>query len=105
MNINLSSSLGPTQRNEIVLTQARQIAAIMNMPGWQVVENIILMSKTKAEGERRKAMRLQSTRDQCFYWDGVVDGIGDVRSELFNAIEEAKRILEAAPITEGDEDA
>lgn len=95
MNINsMITSLSPTRRNEIVVDQARQLAAIMNMPGWQVIENIILMAKIKAEEKRRKELRLQSTREKCLYWDGVVDGAWEVRSEIFNVIEEAKQILE-----------
>lgn len=93
MNIG-TTSLAPAKRDQIVLEQARQLAVIMNLPGWQLIENIVLMAKIKAEEKRRKEMRIASTREKCLYWDGVVDGAWEVRNEIYNVIEEAKQILE-----------
>ena len=82
--------LNQEQIRLLTIQQGRSISITINTPGWDVIENVILLTKANAELKRKNKMELQSTREMCLYYSGVVDGAEEVRKNIYDMIAAAK---------------
>lgn len=80
------------QIESLTLQQGRSISITLNTPGWEIIENVILMTKANAENKRKNKLELQSTRELALYYSGVVDGAEQVRKDIYEMIASAKAI-------------
>ena len=81
------------QIEQMTLEQGIQISQVLDMPGWKVIENIILLTKSNAESERKLKLKSDSRGDFALYYSGVVDGAENVRINVYDAIEQARQIV------------
>ena len=82
----------PPTDEQIMVQQGYKVQQILQMEGWEIISNALNLIKIKAEQDRKKANRLQSTRENIFYWNGVVDGVNDTMDEIYNIVKTAKDI-------------
>lgn len=77
------------QRKTLAKQQARMVGQTMKTPGWEIIENAILLTKSNAEAERRLKMKSQTTRELALYYCGVVDGAEQARANVYGIMEDA----------------
>ena len=82
------------QIEEIMADQAYQIQAILTLPGWKIIENIILVTKFNAEQMRRTQVKIDKDGHMALYYSGIVDGAEMARENIYGVIEKVKRIAE-----------
>ena len=89
------------QRKTLAKQQARMVGQTMKTPGWEIIENAILLTKSNAEAERRLKMKAQTTRELALYYCGVVDGAEQARANIYGIIDDAQDLdNEESPQTE-----
>lgn len=86
------SEMGRGDIENIILGQGRKVLQIINSEGWEVIENTLKQCKARIEAERKKEIRIQSTREKMLYWNGMNDGVQEAIDEIYNIVTQAKAI-------------
>ena len=91
----------PKQKNltqeeitRMTLQQGREVSAVLDMPGWAVIESAILMTKAQAETERKMKLGTDAAGSKALYFSGKVDGAEDVRVNVYEIVQAARRLIE-----------
>ena len=90
--IEKEQNLSQEEIERIKIQQARILLPFLNTDAWKLIVNIFNAKKRKVELERRKANKLQSTRDLIFYYNGMVDGVEEMIESVEGVISEAEEI-------------
>lgn len=92
MNIKeiLDMELTQEKIDDEIIRQGQQILAILSMPGWNVIESVLAITKINAEKARKRQNTKQSTREMALYYNGLVDGVDEAREAIYETVRKAE---------------
>lgn len=79
----------------LTLKQGREIGEILKMPGWEIIENTILMTKYQFEAKRKTKLDKAARAEYSLYYSGCVDGAEKVRENVYELVNNALNLLES----------
>ena len=91
-----------TKKNteDLTLEQGIKVQAIIAMPGWDVIESIIKVTKYNLEIDRKRKLAGDPTGWKALYFSGCVDGAEEVRQNVFKVVQEAMNMRETKKLME-----
>ena len=97
-------NINETERENAMLSQARQVLQFMQTDLWTLFKNTWQVTSKLTKLERQRAMKLQSSRENCLYFTGVEDGIEKAIEAIEKIVADGRAIESKRELLEERED-
>ena len=89
------ADLTPEKVAVMTVEQGLAVLQVLETPGWKLIEKQIDAIQKDTVRHRTKVIRLNSTRENSLYWDGVFDGVEDVKEAIYYVVKKAFEVKAA----------